>query len=110
MTIKLLCVLAAAAGLSGCAVYPVPAYDNYEPAGPAYVTAPAPVYIQGSTVYRHSAPVYTAPPRHHRHWSAPGYRGHDRDRDGIPNYRDRDRDGDGVRNRHDRWPNDPRAR
>ena len=37
-----------------------------------------------------------------------GYRGGDRDRDGIPNRVDRDRDGDGVRNSQDRRPNDPR--
>jgi hypothetical protein len=104
MKTKLLFVLLGAAGLSGCAVYPVPAYDAYGQASPAYVTAPAPVYIQGGAVYR-SGPAHAPAPRG-RHWHG----GRDQDRDGIPNYRDRDRDGDGARNGRDRWPNDGRAR
>lgn len=107
---KLLLLLVAAAGLSGCAVYPVPAYDayGYADAGPVYVTPP-PVVIYGSGVYRHSRPSYgPAHPRGYR--PHPGQGPRDRDRDGVPNYRDRDRDGDGVRNRHDRNPNNPYRR
>ncbi|MDQ3058823.1 MAG: hypothetical protein M3R45_04780 [Pseudomonadota bacterium] len=111
MKTKTLLVLVAVAGLSGCAVYPAPGYDGYGYGGsdPAYVTTPAPVYIQGSAVYRHSSPSYgpTYPRGYRQH---PGHGPRDRDRDGIPNYRDRDRDGDGARNRHDRNPNDPRVR
>lgn len=112
-TKTLLLLAAAAAVLSGCAVYPAPAYDGYGygDSGPAYVTTPAPVYIQGSAVYRHSSPNYgPAQPRGYRPPPGHGPRERDRDRDGIPNYRDRDRDGDGVRNRDDRNPNDPRVR
>lgn len=91
---KLLLVLAAA-GLSGCAVYPVSSYDGYATGSPyvapyavPYVVTP-PLYLQGGIVYRHD--VY---PRVH---PGQGSRPRDRDRDGAPN-------------RADRWPNDPRRR
>lgn len=96
MKTKMFLLLVATAGLSGCAVYPVPAYDGYGYAdpGPTYVTPP--VVIYGSGVYRHSSPSYG--PAYQR-----GYRHH-------PGQGPRDRDGDGVRNRHDRDPNNPYRR
>ena len=84
---KLIAMVFAAAGLSGCVAYPV---DE----GPAYSTYTAPGY----TVY--SAPVQRR--------ANPNNPYGDRDRDGIANRYDRDRDGDGVANRRDARPNNPR--
>ncbi|MES2243113.1 MAG: hypothetical protein V4639_09585 [Pseudomonadota bacterium] len=114
-----------AAGLSGCAVYPVPAYPTYPThgGGPPMVVE-QPVYIEGGyhrraydypRGYSRPAPVVVVPvpvPRAFPHRPPPHAshhdRGHgDRDRDGA---RDHDRDGDGARDRADRWPNDPRRR
>lgn len=95
---KLLTLLLAAIGLSGCVAYGGGTYatDVYygdTVAYPAYGVYPSHGY--------YGTHVYT--PRH-------GHRGErDRDRDGIPNRYDRDRDGDGVRNRDDRRPNNPRV-
>lgn len=120
---KTLLALLAVAGLSGCAVYPVPAYETYGGvAGPPYVAAP-PVYIYGGVTRYSAPPVYAYPRIYNRphpgvlaphasrpHVQAPRPGARDRDRDGIPNRVDRDRDGDGVRNRQDRRPNDPGRR
>lgn len=123
---KLLLVFAAAAGLSGCAVYPSPGNEVYGGAAPYVVEQP--VYIQGGVSYGSYPRPYVYPrgyyggyrghpgfgPRHgsrpNAHPLHPGRGARDRDRDGIPNRFDRDRDGDGVRNRHDRQPNNPRRR
>ena len=99
---KLLSLLLAAAGLSGCVGYGYPyggaGYYGQGVYSQPYVVDPS-ITIYGGTQYR-SGP-------------APGYyqRGRgdrDRDRDGIPNRVDRDRDGDGVPNSMDRKPLDPR--
>lgn len=113
---KTLLLVLSAAGLTGCAVYPAPYYENYGGApAPVYVDTP-PVYIYGSGVYRsggypqvypraerrvHPGPVIL-PPRPGVHAPRPGRGAHDQDGDGIPNRRDRDRDGDGIPNRVDR--------
>lgn len=102
---KTILLVLAAAGLSGCAVYPVPAYDTYG-AGPAYVAPP--VYLYGGGVYRYGGYPHAYPRGYNQ--PRPDHRARDLDRDGIPNRLDRDRDGDGVRNRSDRQPNDPRRR
>jgi hypothetical protein len=103
------------AGLSGCAVYPVPAYPPYGGGPPMVVEQP--VYIEGvyqrrgyandyPRGYSRPAPVVVVPaPRAFPH--GPHHDRGDRDRDGA---RDHDRDGDGTRDRADRWPNDPRRR
>jgi len=124
---KTLLLVLSAVGLTGCAVYPAPAYEPYGyggyggVVGPPVVVAPQPVYIYGSGVYRsggypHAYPrPYVAPPRVWvPHGPRPGVQGprpghgtRDRDGDGIPNRLDRDRDGDGVRNRNDRRPGNP---
>jgi hypothetical protein len=126
---KTFLVLCAAAGLSGCAVYPAPGYETYGYDVPAPQVIQQPVYIYGGggggTVYRSDGfghayprgyyrpvpppPVVVVPgPRPGRPFvqgPRPG-RGHgDRDGDGVPNRLDRDRDGDGVPNRLDRRPN-----
>lgn len=121
---KTFLVLCAAAGLTGCAVYPAPGYETpYGYDVPAPQVVQQPVYIYGGgTVYRSDGfggyprgynrpppppPVVVVPgPRPGRPFvqgPRPG-RG-DRDGDGIPNRFDRDRDGDGVPNRIDRNPN-----
>ena len=124
---KTLFLLVAAAGLSGCAVYPAaPGYETYGTYGaiaaPPYVVE-QPVYIHGG-VYPYRSPygypggynrvhpnVFSGyPPRPHLHAPRPGFGARDRDRDGIPNRLDRDRDGDGVPNRADRRPNHPGRR
>ena len=117
---KTFLTLCAAAGLSGCAVYPAPGYDNYGYDVPAPQVIQQPVYIQGGgTIYRSDGFGYAYPRGYYRpapvvvvpgpppgrpfaHGPRPG-RGHgDRDGDGVPNRVDRDRDGDGVPNRVDR--------
>ena len=102
------------AGLSGCAVYPVPAYPTY-PAhggGPPMVVE-QPVYIEGGYQrraydyprgYSRPAPVVVPVPRALPHRPPPHRLHHDR------SHGDRDLDGDGARDRSDRWPNDPRRR
>jgi hypothetical protein len=98
----------AAAGLSGCAVYPAPAYDAYGP-GPAYVVE-QPVYIGGAVQYGGYPYAYPrgfyrpaprafahGPPRPHLQAPRPGPGAGERHHD---------RDGDGVRNRSDRRPHD----
>jgi hypothetical protein len=94
---KLLALLLAAAGLSGCVAYPYGSPGYYSQGGyyqgAPYVVEPSSVYIYGGISYQPRPPHY-------------GRR--DRDRDGIPDRVDRDRDGDGVPNRVDRRPSDPR--
>ena len=136
---KTLLVVLCAAGLTGCAVYPDPAYDSYGGYGTIstapVVVAPQPVYIYGGGGYRSGGYPYAYPrryvappplppraygpywsrpgavvPRPNVHPQRPGYGGRDRDGDGIPNRFDRDRDGDGVRNRNDRFPGNPHRR
>lgn len=100
---KLLAMLIAAAGLSGCVAYGPGYYDGayganyggYYGQSTPYVVE-QPLYIYGSGGYRYDLHV-------HR-----GRR--DRDGDGVPNRLDRDRDGDGVNNRRDAYPNNPRRR
>jgi hypothetical protein len=114
---KRLFLVLAAAGLTGCAVYPTPAYEGYGASAPVVVEQP--VYIQGG-VYRYGGSPY-AYPRGYNRGVFPAYPpralygphphgGRDRDRDGIANRFDRDRDGDGVPNRFDRAPNNPNLR
>lgn len=97
---KLLALLLAAAGLSGCVAYGAPYgatngyyYNQGGYYGQPYLVEPQSVYIYGGG-----------------HRRGPGYREgwRDQDRDGIPNRFDRDRDGDGVPNRVDRRPDNPR--
>lgn len=117
---KTLLLLVATAGLSGCAVYPVPGNEVYGGGAAPYVIE-QPVYIQGGVNYGNYPRPYVYPrayyrghpgvaphrwPRPNAHPVRPGRGARDRDRDGIPNRLDRDRDGDGVRNRHDRRPDD----
>ena len=130
---KTLLLVLAAAGLSGCAVYPASSYGTYgayESYGPyqsygmsaPYVVTPH-VYIQGGAVYqsntypshyRHVVPPHAVQPPVHA--PRPRVRDRDRDRnrdsdgDGVPNRLDRDRDGDGLPNRLDHRPNDPHRR
>jgi len=123
---KTFLMLCAAAGLTGCAVYPEPGYQGYGygNAGPGPYVVQPPVYIYGgSTVYRsESYPRYEQYPYGYRRGYNPAPpvvvvpqpgpgrpfvqgprpgRGHgDRDRDGIPNRVDRDHHG--APNRMDR--------
>jgi hypothetical protein len=100
---KLLALLLAAAGLSGCVAYP------YAPGGSVYYGQGG-YYGQGAP-YVVDQPVYIYGGGGYR--GGPGYRQgsrRDRDRDGIPDRVDRDRDGDGVPNRLDSRPSDPRRR
>lgn len=118
---KTVLVLCAAAGLSGCAVYPAPGYETYGYDVPAPQVIQQPVYIQGGgTIYRSDGFGHAYPRGYHRppppvvvvpgprpgrpfvHGPRPGRGQGDRDGDGIPNRFDRDRDGDGVPNRFDR--------
>lgn len=114
----------AVAGLSGCAVYPVPAYPTYGGGPPMVVEQP--VYIEGvyqRRGYSHDYPrgysrpppvvVVPAPvPRAFPHGPPPHASRHDRGHGHGHGHadRDHDRDGDGTRDRRDRWPNDPRRR
>ncbi|MEO7401091.1 MAG: hypothetical protein ABIV07_10050 [Polaromonas sp.] len=114
---KTLLLVLTAAGLSGCAVYPAPAYEVYGGAGPPYVVD-QPVYIQGGASYApYGYGAYPQPYVYPRYYH-PGYRALPRaapPRHGArpnahpvrPGRGVHDRDGDGVRNRHDRRPNDP---
>jgi len=123
---KTFLMLCAAAGLTGCAVYPEPGYQGYGygNTGPGPYVVQPPVYIYGgSTVYRsESYPRYEQYPYGYRRGYNPSPpvvvvpqpgsgrpfvqgprpgRGHgDRDRDGIPNRVDRDHHG--APNRMDR--------
>ena len=119
---KTLLLVLAAAGLSGCAVYPVPAYQTYGGAGPPYVVD-QPVYIQGGATYGYGAypQPYVYPRGYYRPDYHPGYRTLPRAappyhgarphaRPAHPGHGAHDRDGDGVPNRHDRRPNDPGRR
>lgn len=73
MTIKTTLLLIAAAGLTGCAVYPAAPYGTvYEPA-PVYVT-PAPVFIGGAVHFGHQR-GYSRPPVH-SHGHRPHLRPH----------------------------------
>lgn len=103
---KLLAMLLAAAGLSGCVAYGPGYYDGgyygghsggYYGQSVPYVVE-QPLYIYGSGGYHYDS-----------HAHRPGGR-RDRDGDGVPNRLDRDRDGDGVNNRRDAYPNNPRRR
>ncbi len=64
---KTILTVLAVAGLSGCAVYPVPGYEQPYGASPVY-GAPPPAAIYGSGVYRQGGyidappPVYIRPP------------------------------------------------
>lgn len=127
---KTLLLVLAAAGLSGCAVYPAPAYQSYGVAGAPY-GVDQPVYIQGGASrgtyggYGYGAYpqpyVYQQPYVYPRGYYHPGYRAFPRAapprhwarpdaRPMRPGRGAHDRDGDGVRNRHDRRPNDPGRR
>ena len=65
MMIKTTLLLIAAAGLTGCAVYPAAPYGTvYDPA-PVYM-APSPVFIGGSV-------HYSSPRGHHRHGHRNGH-------------------------------------
>ena len=95
---KTLLLVLAAAGLTGCAVYPAPAYDTYGAvAAPAYVVD-QPVYLYGGGVYRYGGYPYAYPRSYYRvhpvafphHPPRPGVRGlrpghgaRDRGRDGF---------------------------
>jgi hypothetical protein len=112
---KLVLMLLAAAGLTGCV-----AYTPYGYGAPYYGSAPVvveqPGYVYGTVVVPYSSYSYPygyrAYPRAYGPGPAygprPGWGRRDQDRDGIPNRADRDRDGDGVPNREDRRPNNPR--
>lgn len=64
--IKTTLLLIAAAGLTGCAVYPAAPYGAvYEPA-PVYV-APAPVFIGGAVHFGHRRGHGRPPGHSHRH-------------------------------------------
>lgn len=125
---KTLLLVLAAAGLSGCAVYPAPTYQTYGGAGPPY-GVDQPVYIQGGATYgTYGYGAYPQPyvyprgyyrPDYHPGYrtlprAAPPYHGarpHARPvRPAHPGHGAHDRDGDGVPNRHDRRPNDPGRR
>ena len=103
---KTFLLVLAAAGLSGCAVYPVPAYEAYGVEQPVYLYGGA-AYRYGGYGYPNAYPRgYNRVPPHafprHRPWPQvhaprPGQGAHDRD-------------GDGVRNRSDRRPGNPRHR
>ena len=124
---KTLLLVLSAVGLTGCAVYPTPAYEPYgyggygDVGGPPVVVAPQPVYIYGSGVYRsggyphayprgYVAPLPPPPPRaFFPHGPRPGVQG---PRPNVHTPRTgpgprqghgaRDRDGDGIPNRLDR--------
>ncbi len=65
MMIKTTLLVVAAAGLTGCAVYPAAPYGAvYEPA-PVYVT-PAPVFIGGAVYRGYSRPHFHGHGRPHR--------------------------------------------
>lgn len=115
---KTLLLLLAAAGLSGCAVYPAPAYEVYGGAGPPYVVQQQPVYIQGGAYGTYGYGAYPQPYVYPRYYH-PGYRAHPGV--GPPRHGARPnahpvrpgrgaRDHEGVRNRHERSPNDPGRR
>ena len=117
---KTLLVVLCAAGLTGCAVYPDPAYDSYGYGGygtvgsAAVVVAPQPVYVYGGGVYRsggypyayprrYVAPAPLPPRAYGPHWIRPGVAA-TRPHYGPPRpgYGARDRDRDGIPNRFDR--------
>jgi hypothetical protein len=121
---KTILTVLAVAGLSGCAVYPVPGYEQPYGASPVY-GAPPPAVIYGSGVYRQGGyidappPIYVRPPPVYVRppppriivqpapqvmVPRPGHRAHDSDRDGdgARNRAERHRDGDGTRNRANR--------
>lgn len=112
---RLLALLVATAGLSGCVAYPYgPPGPYYESGGhysggyyghgvPYVVQPPSSVFIYGNSGF-HARPDHRHRGRHDGRLQ--GRR--DSDRDGIPNRLDRDRDGDGVPNRLDRRPSNPR--
>lgn len=61
--LKIVALLAAVAGLSGCVAYPAAAPPGYYYGGPAYYSGPA---YYGPTV---GVGVYAGPRYyHHRHW------------------------------------------
>lgn len=101
---KLLAMLLAAAGLSGCVAYGVPyGAPGYYDGG--YYGAP---YVVEQPVYLYGAGSYRYQPDHRHGGRRHGDRHRDRDRDGVPDRIDRDRDGDGVPNRRDSRPWNPR--
>jgi hypothetical protein len=100
---KLLALLLATAGLSGCVAYGSPYGPPYGGVAPGYYYGQG-GYYSPYTVEPQSLYIYGGGYR-----SGPGYQGRrDRDRDGIADRFDRDRDGDGIPNRRDRHPSDPR--
>ena len=112
---KTLLLILATAGLSGCAVYPAPAYEVYGGAGPPYV-APPPVYIQGGAYGTYGHGAYPQPyvyPRYYRpgyrvfpHAVPPNHGGRPNAHPVRPGHGARDRGGDGERNRPERGQND----
>jgi hypothetical protein len=103
---KLLAMLFAAAGLTGCVAYPA-GYGGGYYGGTGYYGQGG-YYGHGGYVhpyYEPSVTVYGGS----RYRNGPGsHRWSDRDRDGVPDRFDRDRDGDGVPNQADRRPSNPR--
>ena len=115
---KTFLALCAVAGLTGCAVYPAPAYDTYGNAAFApYIVEQQPAYIYGGRrVYRsgdypqvYQDGYYRRPPsvivvpqpysQVPQLQPRPGRGNGDRDGDGIPNRLDRDRNNDGIPDR-----------
>lgn len=116
---KTLLLLLAAAGLSGCAVYPAPASYEVYGGGPPYVVR-QPVYIEGGVTYAPYYGAYAQPYVYPRYYH-PGYRAVPRaapPRHGArpkahpvrPGRGAHERGGDGVRKQHDRRPDDPGRR
>lgn len=123
---KILLLALTAAGLTGCAVYPAPGYEQPYYGGvaaPSAYVVEQPVYLYGGGVYRadnypryrQPAPIIVPqrpPPRFgngdRNHDGIPdrAQRNGDRNHDGVPDRqirnRDGDRDGDGIPDRLER--------
>lgn len=119
---KTLLLVLSAAGLTGCAVYPEPAYGPYGYGGYGNV-APAPVVVSPPPVYIYGGGVYRSggyPRAYPRRYAAPPPRVYvpQGPRPGMygprphfqtprPGHGARDRDGDGIPDRYDRRPGNP---
>lgn len=109
---KTLFLVLAVAGLSGCAVYPAPAYEAYGGAGPSYVVG-QPVYSQwdagyGNYGYSGYPQPYVYPRRYYQVHPGdfPRYQPLPYAYPLRPGHGARHRHGERVRNRQDRWLND----